>query len=132
MLGTNLDEFVSGVDNPDVETLTREQLTNRARRRWGTSGQDIVEAYHREYPEATPFQLWATMAAASIRQPTITHAEHSAALATAPVYQYVFSWATPVLDGRPGTFHACEIAFVFDNVDRCALSRTIPKASAYG
>jgi para-nitrobenzyl esterase len=119
VLGTNLNEFVSGVDNPDVETLTREQLADRARQRWGTSGRDIVEAYRREYPKATPFQLWATMSAASIRQPTITHAEHRAARGTAPVFQYVFSWPTPVLDGRPGTFHACEIAFVFDNVDRC-------------
>jgi para-nitrobenzyl esterase len=119
VLGTNLNEFVSGVDNPDVETLTREQLLDRARHRWGASGEDIVEAYRREYPIATPFQLWAAISAASIRQPTITHAEHRAAHGTAPVFQYVFSWPTPALAGRPGTFHACEIAFVFDNVDRC-------------
>ena len=119
VLGTNLNEFVNGVDNPEVETLTREQLVDRARHRWGTSGQDIVEAYRHEYRNATPFQLWAAMSAASIRQSTLTHAEHRAALGTAPVYQYVFSWPTAVLDGRPGTFHACEIAFVFDNVDRC-------------
>ena len=119
VLGTNLNEFVNGVDNPDVETLTREQLLDRARHRWGASGDDIVEAYRREYPIATPFQLWAAISAASIRQPTITHAEHRAAHGTAPVFQYVLSWPTAALDGRPGTFHACEIAFVFDNVDRC-------------
>lgn len=120
VLGTTLNEFVSGVDNPDVETLTRKQLVERARGRWRTSGEEIVEAYLREYPRATPFQLWATIAAASsMRQPTITHAERRATHGTAPVYQYVFSWPTPVLDGRPGTFHGSEIAFVFDNADRC-------------
>lgn len=33
----------------------------------------------------------------------------------APAYQYVYAWRTPVLDGRLGTFHSSEIAFVFDN-----------------
>jgi para-nitrobenzyl esterase len=38
----------------------------------------------------------------------------------APVFNYWFTWQTPVLDGRPGAFHCSEIAFVFDNTDRCA------------
>ena len=119
VLGTNLNEFVSGVDNHDVDTMTVPQLRDRARERWGASGNDIIEAYAHEYPKATPFQLWAAMSAVAMRQPTITHAESKAALNAAPVYHYVFSWPTPALSGRPGTFHACEIAFIFDNVDKC-------------
>lgn len=120
LVGTNLNEFVSGVDNLEVDTLSADELQNRARQRWGNAGGDIVEAYRREYPKATPFQLWAAISAtASFRQNTSTYAERKAALGGAPVYHYIFSWRTPMLDGRPGTFHACEIAFVFDNADRC-------------
>ncbi len=119
LMGTDLNEFVSGVDNPEVDTLSAKQLADRARERWGNAGGNIVEAYRREYPKATPFQLWAAISAVSMRQPTFTQAERKAALGAAPVYQYIFSWRTPVLDDRPGTFHACEIAFVFDNADRC-------------
>ena len=119
LLGTNLNEGVSGVDNPEVNTLTREQLRDRASKQWGANGRDIIEAYRREYPNATPFELWAAISAASWRQIHITQAERKAALGGAPAYQYIFGWRTPVLDGRPGTFHACEIAFVFDNADRC-------------
>ena len=54
-----------------------------------------------------------------MRGPTIAQAERKAAQGGAPVYHYVFSWRTPMLDDRPGTFHACEIAFVFDNAGRC-------------
>jgi para-nitrobenzyl esterase len=36
----------------------------------------------------------------------------------APVYQYLFTWQTPVLDGRPRAFHCAELAFCFDNIDR--------------
>lgn len=119
LIGTDLNEMVSGLDNPYVETLTREQLADRATKRWGDKGGGIIEAYRREYPKATPFALWAAVSAVSMRQPTITQAERKAALGAAPAYQYIFSWRTPMLDGRPGTFHACEIAFVFDNADRC-------------
>lgn len=34
----------------------------------------------------------------------------------APVYSYLFTWATPVLDGVFGSTHCIEIPFVFDNV----------------
>jgi para-nitrobenzyl esterase len=119
LLGTNLNEAVSGVDNPEVVTLTAQQLDERVSQRWGVRGRDIVEAYRREYPRATPFGLWATISAASWRQIHITQGERKAALGGAPAYQYIFSWRTPVLEGRPGTFHAGEIAFVFDNAGLC-------------
>ena len=31
------------------------------------------------------------------------------------VYNYVFSWHTPLFDGRPRAFHTSDVAFVFDN-----------------
>jgi para-nitrobenzyl esterase len=35
------------------------------------------------------------------------------------VWQYLFAWRTPTLEGRPKTFHSAEIAFVFDNAGLC-------------
>ena len=47
-------------------------------------------------------------------------AARKAALGAAPTaYSYIYSWRTPVLDNRPGSFHASEISFVFDNADIC-------------
>jgi len=60
------------------------------------------------------------ISAASVRQGAITQAELKSAQKAAPVFNYWFTWQTPVLDGRPGAFHCSEIAFVFDNTDRCA------------
>ena len=34
----------------------------------------------------------------------------------APVYKYLFTWESPVLDGAFGSTHCLEIPFVFDNV----------------
>ena len=120
IVGTNLNEFVSGLDNPERDTLTKEQMESRAAQAWGPRADEIVEAYRKEYRKATPFQLWAAASAADwMRLNAQALSERKAAQKAAPVYQYIFSWVPPVLDGKPGTYHACEIAYVFDNIDRC-------------
>ena len=119
LIGSCLNEMVNGVDNPEVDTLTSEEVLRRVTERYGEQGRNIVEAYRREYPKASPFGLWAAISAAGMRQNTATQAERKAAQGGAPAYQYIYAWRTPVLDGRPGTFHSSEIAFVFDNADLC-------------
>jgi len=119
MIGTCLNEFVNGVDNPEVDTLTSEELSKRVAQRYGDQGQHIMNAYRREYPKESPFGLWAAISAATVRQNTATQAERKAQQGGAPAYQYIYAWRTPVLDGRPGTFHSSEIAFAFDNADLC-------------
>lgn len=37
----------------------------------------------------------------------------------APVYQYLFTWQSPMLDGVGGAWHTAELAFCFDNTKRC-------------
>jgi para-nitrobenzyl esterase len=37
----------------------------------------------------------------------------------APVYQYWFTWQSPMLDGVAGAWHTSELAFCFDNTKRC-------------
>jgi para-nitrobenzyl esterase len=142
LLGTCLNEAVSGLDNPEVNTLTAQQLDERMAQRYGARGRDIVQAYRREYPKETPFGLWAAISAANWRQMHVTQGELKAALGRAPAYQYIFSWRAPVLEGRPGTFHASDIAYVFDNAGLCvrqtgggpaalALSRNVSQAWAH-
>ena len=36
------------------------------------------------------------------------------------MYLFWFTWQSPVLDGRLRAFHTLDIAFAFDNTDRCA------------
>jgi para-nitrobenzyl esterase len=119
LVGTDENEFVIGVDNPDAYSLTTEGLAKRVSERYGARSGDILNAFRRTYPKAQPFDLLSLIEAASVRQAAVTQAERKAALGAAPAYLYLFTWHTPVLDGRPGAFHACEIPFVFDNVDRC-------------
>jgi para-nitrobenzyl esterase len=119
LVGTNTNEFVNGVDNPEAETLTNDELEKRVDAMYGAKTADILRAYRYEYPAAKPFDIFSVISIAYFRQNAFLQAERKAALHAAPAYEYLFAWRTPMLDGRPGAFHSCEIAFVFDNASRC-------------
>ena len=117
--GTNLHEFVSGLDRPDADAMGVEELNRLVREAFGNDGEAIIAAYRLDYPKATPFNLYATIAASRLRVPAFAQATRKAVLGAAPAYAYVYSWRTPVLDNRPGPFHAGEISFTFDNAELC-------------
>ena len=119
LTGTNLHEAISGLDRADPNTMRIEEVQRLTSEAFGDHAKEIIDAYRRDYPKATPFDLYATIAAAPFRRPAFEQAIRKAALGGAPAYSYVYSWRTPVLDNRPGSFHACEIAFTFDNAEIC-------------
>ena len=119
LTGSNLHEAVSGLDRSDVNAMRIEEVRRLVGEEFGDRAKEIIDAYRRDYPKANPFDLYATIAAAPFRRPAFEQASRKAALGAAPAYSYVYSWRTPVLDNRPGSFHACEIAFTFDNAEIC-------------
>jgi len=131
LTGTILNEGVSGLDHRDLTMMTDEELHRRVRAEFGGKGDAIIAAYRREYPRDTPFGIYAAMGALTFRRPAVEQAARKAALGAAPAYAYLYSWRTPMLDDRPGTFHAAEISFVFDNAELCDhYSGMLPEALA--
>jgi para-nitrobenzyl esterase len=120
LVGTNLNEFVNAVDNPEAASFTNADLEKRVGEWFGDKSQAIIQAYRREYPKAAPFDLFSAIAVSGFRQNAFTQAARKAALGAAPAYEYLYTWRTPVLDGRPGAFHSSEIAMVFGNAALCA------------
>lgn len=117
--GTNLNESVHGVDHPGVDKMTVEEMNGRLSEAYGADAGAIIAAYRQDYPSATPFGLYAAISTSRWRIPAFAQAARKAALGAAPAYAYIYSWRTPVLDNRPGSFHACEISFTFDNAELC-------------
>jgi para-nitrobenzyl esterase len=117
--GTNLNESVSGLDHPGADVMTLEEMNRSVREMYGGSAEALIAAYRQDYPDATPFGLYAAIATARWRIPAFAQAARKAALGAAPAYAYIYAWRTPVLNNRPGSFHASEISFTFDNADIC-------------
>jgi para-nitrobenzyl esterase len=117
LIGSCQNEFINGVDNPDLDTFSEADLTKQVTESQGEKAAAIIAAYRREYPKETSFGLWATIAAARVRKNAVLQAELKAAQNAGAAYQYIYAWRTPQLDNRPGTFHSSDIAFTFDNAE---------------
>lgn len=120
IIGTVLNEFTTGIGHPEYESMTLEEVRKRVDARYGAKTARIIDAFQKAYPGAKPFDVMSLIFAAPTRQNAIIQAERKAAQKAAPAYLYWFTWQTPVLNGRPRAFHCSELAFVFDNTDRCA------------
>lgn len=120
LVGTVLNEFATALYDPTLAALTLDELKTRVKTSYGDRSEHIIEVFRAAAPGASPGEIMSRISAAPVRQSAITQAERQSALKGAPVYNYWFCWQTPVLDRRPGAFHCSEIAFVFDNTDRCA------------
>jgi len=119
LIGTTLNEFTSGINNPNADAMTDAELAERVKAMYGERSTQIIAAYRKANPKSKPFDLLSFISTVSTRQNAVLQAELKAAQNAAPAYLYLFTWQTPVLDSRPRAFHCAELAFVFDNVDRC-------------
>jgi para-nitrobenzyl esterase len=79
---------------------------------------ELIAAYKKGRPNATNTDLFLIIASdATFRAGVVTEAERKATQGAGAVYQYYFTWRSPVHDGKLRAFHTLEIPFAFDNVD---------------
>ncbi|HEX5266445.1 MAG TPA: carboxylesterase/lipase family protein [Acidimicrobiales bacterium] len=120
LVGTNLDEWnlfaaadpkMSGLDEGKLVEIVAGVFAGR------DAGAAVAE-YRRTRAGASPGRILSAITTDStFRIPAVRLAEaHTAAGGQA--WMYLFTWATPVFDGRLGSCHALEIPFVFDNLDK--------------
>jgi para-nitrobenzyl esterase len=119
IIGTTLNEFVTAINHPEYEEMTSADLEKRVTSMFGEQAPQVLAAFRQRTPHASPFDLWSHIGASSVRETAIAQAKAKASLGGAPAYLYWFTWQTPILNGRPRAFHCSEIAFAFDNTDRC-------------
>ncbi|MBV9770452.1 MAG: carboxylesterase family protein, partial [Bryobacterales bacterium] len=120
LIGTVLNEASLSAFNPKLETMTDDELKQRVSETQGDKAGHIIEIFQKTYPDAKPVEIAGLVASVRTRSTAIEQATRKAAQRSAPAYLYLFAWHTPVLDARPRAFHCSELAFVFDNTDRCS------------
>jgi para-nitrobenzyl esterase len=121
LIGSTVHEFSAGSAAADPRTLTDEWLLGEVGKNYGDSAEKIVAAFKAGHPGALPYELAAIVNATAIfRSQSVRQAQLQSV--NAPAYLYWFAWKTPVLDGTPLAYHCAELAFAFDNIDRCANS----------
>jgi len=119
LVGTVLNEFLNGINHPEYEVMTIDEVRKRVGDMYGDKSTQIIEVFQQAHPKEKPFDILSRIAASSVRQAAVSQCERKAAQSAAPAYLYWFTWKTPVLDRRPRAFHCAELAFCFDNAERC-------------
>ncbi len=122
MTGTNLDEWMFFIQFTEMtkKKMDEEGLLKVVQKRsQGTPelAKKIVAAYRKSRPEAKPVDIYCAFESDRIfRIPALRlvegHAKHQK-----DTYLYLFTWASPMMNGALKSCHALEIPFVFGNTD---------------
>jgi para-nitrobenzyl esterase len=118
VIGTNKDEATLFLLNDAALTsLDEAGLRARIGALAGDATDALLSAYRHAYPHASPGDLFTSfMTDRLFRMHSIAIAERKYEQGSAPVFMYLFTWETPVLNGRLKSTHALEIPFMFDNL----------------
>jgi len=116
MLIGSVSEEAGVYRNNPTEAEWREQLTMG----YGADkAAALIAAMKKAHPEKGIRTLSYGVAGLAIRNNVQRMAKLKHEQGGAPVYQYWFSWQSPMLDGVLGAWHTAELAFCFDNTKRC-------------
>jgi para-nitrobenzyl esterase len=126
LIGTNLTEWTGFQDIVHMEqaqydnknTWSEAEVDARLKEKYGTRADAVVSAFLQAYPGKQKKD--ALYVDTMIRQPILKIIRRKAAQGGAPVYAYLFAWASPVMGGVYQSYHTAEIPFVFHTIDRMA------------
>jgi para-nitrobenzyl esterase len=128
MIGTNKDEMTLFFGfAPWLDGLDEAAMRKRVQMFVGDQPDRIIEHYRRARPNDSMRDLVLAIATDhAMRIPSLVLADRKVEQHAAPVFVYMFTWETPVLDGRLKSPHALEIPFVFDTVRTSGLTGDSP------
>jgi para-nitrobenzyl esterase len=106
-----------------VGQLGDEQLQKQMRKFFGDRAESVVAAYRANRPDGSAADLLTALSTDRVfRIPAIRLAEVQARLGR-PTYMYLFTWASPVMDGKLKSCHALELPFMWDALDTPGLAQ---------
>jgi len=117
LIGTVKNEFAPFA-NMRFVGATEETIMNHIKETYKEKSDAYIQAVKKAYPTDTaPKDLLDvdTM----FRPGAVVQANEKSSLKDgAPVYMYLFTWQSPVFDGKYKSLHCMELPFVFDNIER--------------
>lgn len=118
IIGSTKNEFMASLRNPELRNASAEQVRAHLQKQWGDKTDAYIAAVKKAYPNDTrPNDLCDVDG--FFRPGMVAQANAKSGNGTAPVYMYLFTWQSPVMDGAYKAIHCIEIPFVMNNIARC-------------
>jgi para-nitrobenzyl esterase len=117
IIGTTLHEFTSSTYRQELRNIDEKSAITELRKKFGDTTDEFLEAFKKAYPNYQPkdlFDVDQIFRPAAIKHAILKYNQHGA-----PVYNYLFAWESPVLDGALRSTHCMDLPFVFNNIKRC-------------
>lgn len=118
LIGTVKNEFMPSL-RAGLSNATAEEINTYLTNQYGEKAEAYRQAVREAYPEDTApsdlIDVDMTFRPGAVYQANLKAARPNGA----EVYMYLFTWQSPVLDGKYKALHCMEIPFVFDNIERC-------------
>ena len=114
MTGSCLHEFALSNLLPHGRQSTSEEVRPMLERLFGKNTDKFIQTFATAYPDYRPCDLLDVEP--EFRANSVEQARLQAALGGAPVYNFLFCWESPILDGYHRASHCMEIPFVFNNI----------------
>jgi para-nitrobenzyl esterase len=123
MIGTTADEMTLFLGlNLGVGQIDDEQLLKQMRTFFGDRAATVVDAYRANRPGGTSGDLLTAISTDRVFRIPAIHLAEAQVRQGRPTYMYLFSWPSPVMDGKLKSCHALELPFMWDALDRPGLS----------
>jgi para-nitrobenzyl esterase len=118
MIGTNKNEFAPFMGNTLKPNASEAEVKDALQKRYGDKTEAYIAAFKKAFPNDTkPSDMMDVDL--MFRPMSVQFANQKSAFnGAAPVYMYLFTWQSPILDGKLKAVHCMEIAFVFNNIAR--------------
>lgn len=118
LIGSTKNEFMASLRNPSLRNGTEAEVKEFLQKQWKDKTDAYIAAVRKAYPNDTrPTDLMDVDA--FFRPGMVAQANAKSAAGTTPVYMYLFTWQSPVLDGVYKALHCMEIPFTMNNIARC-------------
>lgn len=115
MIGTAKNEFAPFANMRFLEA-SDETIMKHITDTYKENADAYIEAVKKAYPNDTSVKDLIDVDT-MFRPGAVIEANEKSSLNGAPVYMYLFTWQSPVFDGKYKALHCMELPFVFDNID---------------
>lgn len=118
LIGSTKNEFMSSLRNPALRKANATEVREYLQKQWGDKTDAYIAAVKKAYPNDTRPNDLADIDG-FFRPGMVAQGNAKSAAGGAPVFMYLFTWQSPVMDGAYKAIHCIEIPFVMNNIARC-------------
>ena len=117
LIGSTKNEFMNSLRDPKLRNANASEVKEFLQKQWGDKTDAYIAAVKKAYPNDTKPNDVADIDG-FFRPGTVAQANARSGSASAPVFVYLFTWQSPVMDGAYKAIHCIEIPFAMNNIAR--------------